>query len=348
MDENDNLNEIAADVSADAARILADATRQEAPTLAQKPPPASPKPLQATDSAPRAKAHKVRDPIVLAKLGQKLSTPREILRAENNDAPHAEPPAPSESGGRGIPPESTGRPENFGDEGAAPTSPKKNSQKKSNPTTLSRREQFVCACGTPLSGTNKSAWIVYAMPAICTQCGTDNTNGLLANTLKKITKKIIKKVHPSSILNTSPDALLRQRLTTSIVDAKMRALFELMIQNPGVKMKEAMNVVGYAPGASPTHIIKRKNWQLMVGTLFSDDELEERERFLLFHDDPRMVNASLDRIHKIKGSFQHTQTNVNVNIDGEVRQMSDEKLYEIIDSEAVEGEITNEEPHANT
>lgn len=142
------------------------------------------------------------------------------------------------------------------------------------------------------------------------------------------------------------EAKLRVRLTSGIRDAKIRELFEIMMQNPELPMHQAMKIIGYSPNSTPGHIVKSKSWQLLVGSIFSDTELEERERFLLFHEDPKFVNASLDRIHKIKGSFQHTQTNVNVNIDGEVRSMSDQALYDIIDGEIVEDgegqEITEE------
>ena len=292
-DENDNLEQKAADVSAEALDILASATHDIAPTLAINAPPSDPKPQQVADGATkrrgRGRPRETLDPIVLANLGDKLSVPRKIVDEKNDASISASGAADSPRPGGGIPPEST------------------------------------------------AAGKIFAGEAV----------GASEPSLKKIPEKNLQKVPVTRQNPLSPDALLRARLTSGMRDAKLRQLFELMVQNPELKMHEAMRVLNYSHNSSPGQIVKQKSWQLMVGTIVSDEEIKERERFLLFHEDPRWVNASLDRLHKIKGSFQHTQTNVNVNIDGEVRQMSDSKLYEIIEAEVVEGEIIDENEETN-
>jgi hypothetical protein len=286
MSENDkkeNLNETAAEVSAQASQLLENATRQTAPTLATnatasdvRPQPAAHDPRKRRG---RGRPRVIRDPLILAKIGEDLSIPRKISGEKNGAHDAADTPHPVPDPAGGIPPESTGAGKIFGNEsvGASQSSHKKNS--------------------------------------------------------KKIIEKVTVNQQPPSL---SPDTLLRLRLTSGIRDAKLRQLFELMIQNPTLPMHEAMRVLGYSQNTSQARIVKNKTWQMLVRTMITDEEIKERERFLLFHENPKWVNASLDRIHKIAGSFQHVQTNVNVNIDGEVRQMSDQALYDIIDGEVVQ------------
>ena len=122
----------------------------------------------------------------------------------------------------------------------------------------------------------------------------------------------------------------------------MRDLFQMMLEDPNLDLPDAMEKVGYAPSQSANALSRTKGWQYMISYYFSRDDLMEVERGLLEHADWRARNSSLDRLHKIMGSF-HRPVEIQINPSGGVRQLSDQQLLDII-----EGEIVEDKPNEST
>lgn len=149
------------------------------------------------------------------------------------------------------------------------------------------------------------------------------------------------------------------RFIPQVRSKRMRQLFEIILENPTIEMEDAMKIVGYSKHHPPGQVANSKGWQYLIKHYFKDDQLAEREKMLLYNDDPRYVNASLDRIHKIRGSFIHVQQH-ELGPAGAFGAKTDKELLEMIeeenlekgiqeDNQTIEGEeIIDQGPDAST
>jgi len=99
-------------------------------------------------------------------------------------------------------------------------------------------------------------------------------------------------------------------------------------------LRRAMREVGYAPSTqrNPGRVTNSKAWNALIDYYFPPRELMKKEKELFNHKDWRAVANSLDRIHKIRGSFIK-KVDVNVHHVEEFRQMKDDQLREIADAD---------------
>ena len=155
---------------------------------------------------------------------------------------------------------------------------------------------------------------------------------------KKFTKKEIAEDEVlSQIKNPDLDDLLHVIQFGKDKD-KIKKVFLKTIQNKG-DVRKAMKGVGYAVTTrrNPGRVTKSKTWKALIDYFFPPDELLAKEKKLFNHEDWRAVANSLDRIHKIRGSFIK-KVDINIYRPKEFRTMKDDQLREIVEGDFEEVE----------
>lgn len=116
-------------------------------------------------------------------------------------------------------------------------------------------------------------------------------------------------------------------------DTKMKRVFLKTIKYKG-DIKKAMTEENYSRSMidNPKKIIKSKTWESLIDKYFPKDALLKKEKELWKQKDWHAWANSLDRLHKIRGSFV-TKVEHNIHKVTEYRQMGDKDLQNIVEGE---------------
>ena len=115
--------------------------------------------------------------------------------------------------------------------------------------------------------------------------------------------------------------------------SKVKRVFLKTIKYKG-DIQRALTEEGYSKVMiqDPNRIISTDSWQALMDQYFPKDALMKKEKELWKQPDWRAWANSLDRLHKIRGSFikriEHNIHSVN-----EFRQMDDKQLTDIVEGE---------------
>lgn len=110
---------------------------------------------------------------------------------------------------------------------------------------------------------------------------------------------------------------------------KIKKAFALALKYDG-DLRQAMLDAGYSESTArnPGRITESAGWKEMLEHYFPIDTLMSFEKKLLEHKDWRAWNASLDRLHKLRGSFVK-KVDISVHKDSDVRRLTDAQLMEL-------------------
>jgi len=112
--------------------------------------------------------------------------------------------------------------------------------------------------------------------------------------------------------------------------AKLRETFRLTIKYKG-DIKRAAREAGYRE--STLHNLQRiKNsdgWQVLLEKYFPTVMLFEKESMLLHSSDPKYIDKSLDRIHKLKGNFTR-KVEISLKPGQDLTTVSDDELRDAV------------------
>lgn len=114
---------------------------------------------------------------------------------------------------------------------------------------------------------------------------------------------------------------------------KIKKVFLKTLMYKGDLRRAAMEV-GYNHNLAfhPSSIVKSPTWKALIDEYFPPETLLSKEKELWNQKDWRAWANSLDRIHKIRGSFVR-KVDISIHGSEEFRQMKDDELRQIIDGE---------------
>lgn len=163
-----------------------------------------------------------------------------------------------------------------------------------------------------------------------------------------------KKLKPSELPHLEPgdisESLLSKstenKLELKLAKQRIKRVFLKSLKNGG-NITQAMKEEGYSKSLvnNPQRITRSKSWKVLIDEAFPPEELLQKERKLWKQKDWRAWANSLDRIHKLKGSFIK-KIDINVHRTDEFRQMKDDDLRSIVEGDYEETHTRQKPPES--